>query len=111
MKFTRKRGVTAVAGIAAVGALIMTTLVVVPALATPPSGLTATQVSKGLFDEINVKTNHFRPHKVKIKTKDASDVYVIRNSFAAGGQSGWHTHPGPSLITVTIGEITAYDRR
>jgi quercetin dioxygenase-like cupin family protein len=108
MKYTHKRAVAAVVGIAAVGALIMTTLVV-PALATPQSGLTATQVSKGLFDEINVKTNNFRPHKVKLKTKGASDVYVIRNSFAAGGQSGWHTHPGPSLITVTIGEITAYE--
>ena len=38
-----------------------------------------------------------------------SDVYVIRNTFAAGGSSGWHTHPGPSLITVTKGEITAYE--
>ena len=32
-----------------------------------------------------------------------------KSQIAIGGQSGWHTHPGPSLITVTVGEITAYD--
>jgi quercetin dioxygenase-like cupin family protein len=25
------------------------------------------------------------------------------------GNTGWHMHPGPSLITVTAGTITAYD--
>jgi quercetin dioxygenase-like cupin family protein len=42
-------------------------------------------------------------------TKDTSDIYVTRNSIAIGGQSGWHSHPGPSLITVTVGTITAYE--
>jgi quercetin dioxygenase-like cupin family protein len=46
---------------------------------------------------------------VKLKTKGVSDVYVTRNAIAVGGQSGWHTHPGPSLIIVTAGEITAYE--
>jgi hypothetical protein len=78
-------------------------------LATPGSGFTAAQQWKSVFDEIDVKTNDFRPHKVKIKTKGASDVYVTRNAIAVGGHSGWHTHPGPSLILVTLGEVTAYD--
>ena len=26
-----------------------------------------------------------------------------------GGSSGWHTHPGPSLITVTAGAVTVYE--
>jgi quercetin dioxygenase-like cupin family protein len=29
--------------------------------------------------------------------------------WAAGGTSGWHTHPGHSLITVTAGAVTAYE--
>ena len=41
----------------------------------------------------------------KLMTKDTSDIYVVRNAIAIGGQSGWHSHPGPSLITVTIGEV------
>ena len=48
-------------------------------------------------------------HKVRIKTKGLSDVYVTRNAIDPGGQSGWRTHPGPSLIIVTLGEITAYE--
>jgi quercetin dioxygenase-like cupin family protein len=43
------------------------------------------------------------------ETKEESDVYVTRNAIAVGGHSGWHTHPGPSLIIVTLGEIMAYD--
>ena len=78
-------------------------------LATPGKDFTAVQQWKGVFDEIDVRTNDFLPHQVKIKTKGASDVYVTRNAIAAGGHSGWHTHPGPSLIIVTAGEIMAYD--
>ncbi len=47
--------------------------------------------------------------ELQLTTKGASDVYVTRNAIAVGGNSGWHTHPGPSLIIVTVGEITAYD--
>ena len=42
------------------------------------------------------------------KTKGPSDVYVQSNVWAPGGSSGWHTHPGHSLITVTAGTVTAY---
>jgi quercetin dioxygenase-like cupin family protein len=106
----RTRVLAVTASIATVSALVLVAaLIVVPALATPPTGLTAEQVAMGNFSKINVTTHNFPPHKVKLKTKGDSDVYVIRNTFAPGGASGWHTHPGPSLITVTKGEITAYE--
>lgn len=106
----RPRLLAATAALATVSALVLAAaLIVVPALATTPKGLMAEQVAMGRFGEINVKTHNFPPHKVKLKTKGNSDVYVIRNTFAAGGSSGWHTHPGPSLITVTKGQITAYE--
>ena len=38
-----------------------------------------------------------------------SDVYVVQNTFPPGAHSGWHTHPGPSLITVTSGAVTVYE--
>jgi len=110
MKRHRTRILVGTAALATIGALVLVAgLIIVPALATPQVGVTPTQVAMGSFGEIDVKTNNFPPHKVKLKTKGDSDVYVIRNSFAAGGSSGWHTHPGPSLITVTTGEITAYE--
>lgn len=78
------------------------------ALATQGSGITSTNISVGLFEAIDVKT-HVDGHKVSIQTKGLSDVYVVSNVIVAGGHSGWHTHPGPSLITVKSGTITAYD--
>jgi len=79
-------------------------------LATAPSGFTAAQQWKGVFGELDVRVASKDPrHKVRIKTKGLSDVYVTRNTIDPGGQSGWHTHPGPSLIIVAVGEITAYE--
>ena len=79
------------------------------ALATDPSGFRAVQQWKGVFAEMDVHVVDMPDWQVKLKTKGVSDVYVTRNAIAVGGHSGWHTHPGPSLIIVTAGEITAYD--
>lgn len=76
-------------------------------MATTGSGITSANVSVGRFGPIKVHT-HVDGHKVSIATKGDSDVYVVSNVFAPGGHSGWHTHPGPSLITVKSGTITAY---
>ena len=44
-----------------------------------------------------------------IKTHGLSDLYVIDNKFAPnGGTSGWHSHPGPSIVFVVAGTITNY---
>jgi hypothetical protein len=36
-------------------------------------------------------------------------VYIQSNVWAPGGHTGWHTHPGHSLILVTSGTVTAYE--
>jgi len=46
---------------------------------------------------------------LKTKVKGDSDVYIVQNTFPPGADTGWHTHPGPSLVTVTAGAITAYE--
>jgi quercetin dioxygenase-like cupin family protein len=79
------------------------------AFATPNLDFSTVQLSKGRFDEIDVKTNDALPHQVKVKTQGESDVYVVENTVKPGGHSGWHTHPGPSLITVKSGTATFYD--
>jgi hypothetical protein len=49
-----------------------------------------------------------------INTVGPSDLFVTRNMWNPGPgcsgtpSSGWHTHPGPSLITVTKGTVTVY---
>jgi quercetin dioxygenase-like cupin family protein len=100
----RKLAVTTaiLAGVAAV--MIATT-----AYATPNADFSTVQLSKGRFGEIDVKTNDALPHQVKVKTKGDSDVYVVENTVKPGGHSGWHTHPGPSLITVKSGTATFYE--
>ncbi len=46
--------------------------------------------------------------KFKMNVKGDSDLYVTKHTFQPGGQTGWHTHPGPSLITVIEGTLTVY---
>lgn len=38
-------------------------------------------------------------------TDDASNVLIARVTWQPGGTSGWHTHPGPVIVTVTEGTL------
>lgn len=80
-----------------------------PVLATPASGFSTEQLAKGTYDAMHLTADKAGKWDLSLKTKDDSDVYVVRNTISPGGQSGWHTHPGPSLITVTAGQITVYE--
>src|SRR5215210_2726534 len=80
-------------------------------LATPGSGFTGTTIARAQFDEIDVK-NHTIPAdlwQARLKTKGLSDVYVQSNVWAPAGTTGWHSHPGHSLILVTAGTLTVYE--
>jgi uncharacterized RmlC-like cupin family protein len=89
-------------------------------LATPATGgFIGTTLATGRFDEINV-FNLVPPglggsqldSEVWLslqKTKGSSDVYLQSNVFPPGASSGWHTHPGHSLLIVTAGTVTAYE--
>src|SRR6266513_3169149 len=78
------------------------------ALATPPAGFSSSIVGLATFDEIRVV--NAGEAKVKITTQGDVDVYTLRNTFAPGGYIGWHTHPGPSLVTVVAGTATNHSR-
>ena len=102
-----------------VGALV-TTAFVVPTKATPASGFAGTTIALGRFGDIDVFNKLIPPdfwrsrHDSEIwlswqKTKGDSDVYVQSNVWQPGGTTGWHSHPGHSLIIVTEGVVTAYE--
>jgi quercetin dioxygenase-like cupin family protein len=83
--------------------------------ATASNGYTSTTLYKGTFDPIDV-LNHFpaasNPGQVWVstqKTNAQSDVYVQQNVWQPGGSTGWHSHPGHSLIMVTEGTVTEYE--
>jgi hypothetical protein len=83
----------------------------VTVLATPGSGFLASTLAVGRFGDVHVE-NHSRskdPWEANLETQGDSDVYVQSNVWIPGGTTGWHTHPGYSLILVTAGAVTAYD--
>jgi quercetin dioxygenase-like cupin family protein len=44
-----------------------------------------------------------------IKADDPSDAIVTRIVQQPGAVTGWHTHPGPVIVTVAAGEVTIID--
>lgn len=94
-------------------ALLITSFYVGKALATPSSGFMGSTIAVGRFGEFDV-FNKLIPHGGNVwlslqKTKGLSDAYVQSNVWQPGGHTGWHTHPGHSLIIVAAGTVTAYE--
>ena len=77
--------------------------------ASPPSGVTPTILARGTFDEFKVKSPHDSPVDFEAKSKSPIDIVVRQHNYAIGSNTGWHTHPGPIFITVTIGQLTYYE--
>ena len=81
-------------------------------LATPAVGQSTTTLGKALAaDPVNLSGHAKQPGggwRARLHTHGISDFYVIDNKFEVGGTSGWHSHPGPSLIFVVAGQITNY---
>jgi quercetin dioxygenase-like cupin family protein len=76
---------------------------------TPPPGFVSTSiVGPVVLDEIKTKaeTDHW---ELELKTKGFSDVYVTNFKLQPGAHGGWHSHPGPSIISVKSGTATFYD--
>ena len=42
----------------------------------------------------------------EVSQRCAGAVVVQKFTFAPGGQSGWHKHPCPAIVTVTFGQVT-----
>ena len=87
--------------------------------ATPAAGFAGVPLAVGRFAEFEVSNYTFFPEGAgghanplwysRQKTKGPSDLHVQSNVWSPGGTTGWHTHPGHSLIVVTEGTITAYE--
>ena len=94
-----------------VGAVAIAALYCGTVLATGAQGFSGMTVVTGRFDEIDVKahTNPASFWQVRLKTQGQSDLFVQSNKWDAGGTTGWHTHPGPSLIVITSGLVTTYE--
>jgi quercetin dioxygenase-like cupin family protein len=84
-------------------------------LATPANNLQTTTLAKSTVGNLSVSGYAFngsgpRPAlwAASINTLGQSDLYVVDNKFPPGADTGWHSHPGPSLIFVVAGTVTNY---
>lgn len=79
-------------------------------LATPQSSVMTTTYAKSSLDslDLHAQAEPANLWRARLRTHGISDFYVVDNKFSPGGTSGWHSHPGPSLIFVVAGEITNY---
>jgi hypothetical protein len=75
---------------------------------TMGSGTQSTLIGRATFAErfnVRRKTGQWQ---LRIHAKDPLDVAVQTITFQPGGQSGWHSHPGPVFIQVVSGTMTFY---
>lgn len=75
------------------------------ALATPMMGSRLEFLGRGtVADKVKVNIGD-----IKLQTKGPVDFMVNRLIIEPGGHTGWHSHPGPNLVTVVSGTVTSYD--
>lgn len=86
------------------------------AVATPPEGvLSGTVFARGSFaDPTNVKfaitgDPSNRCSKEVVRVRDAEETVVQQIVIRPGGNTGWHSHPGPVVVLVTAGQLSFYD--
>jgi hypothetical protein len=78
--------------------------------ATPSSGSQSTPLGRATFaGPLKVVREATNGWEVEVEAKPSLDVATQVITFAAGGNSGWHSHPGPVFISVVSGTMTFYE--
>ena len=73
------------------------------ALATPPTGLTSELLARGAAGTFRV---HDESIGLKLRARQPTDIAVVRAQLQPHGRTGWHRHPGPSIVIVKAGTLT-----
>ena len=55
------------------------------------------------------QTSDGRSFRVSLETEGPTSITTNLGAYAAGGQNGWHSHPGMVIVTLTKGSIQWYD--
>jgi quercetin dioxygenase-like cupin family protein len=71
------------------------------ASASPPSNITVENLSAGDLDQVVQENNE----RIKFQTKDATDLKMQKFTFGANSATGWHHHPGATLVIVQSGSV------
>ena len=95
-------------------ALALLVTVVGTALGTAPSPVTMlfAETARGpLVDralDVSMEFENGSKSEVELKTKGPIEVAVQRIVAKPGATFGWHSHPGPTIVTVLSGTLTLY---
>jgi quercetin dioxygenase-like cupin family protein len=85
-------------------------LVVGAALATQPSGDTATPVTATPLTRATLGEFKAKNDGIKVKSlQQSADMAIVKVVIEPGGTTGWHHHPGVVLVSVGAGTVTEYD--
>ena len=100
---------------AALGACVMALLAAGVATAAAPAGSVAVRqappppVVELLSRGTTTKRFDAERAGIEVEADRKIDVASARITFPTGSTSGWHTHPGPVVVTVTKGTFTYVD--
>lgn len=95
--------------LAVVVLVILLAAAVSTALGTGASGVTAETARGPLVDRPLDVNWHFGPgSKVKLQTQGPMEQAVQRIVAIPGATFGWHSHPGPTIVTVLSGTLSFY---
>jgi len=102
-RVNRKISLARIAVACALGSIVVSL-----AWATPGVGISTTIVAGPIqLGAVDVRTESDL-NEIEFKTKGLSDIYVVYNTVVPGGHTGWHSHPGPSIVSVRSGTATNY---
>jgi quercetin dioxygenase-like cupin family protein len=91
----KRHRITAASGLVALAAVVLSGM----ALAAH-GGLHGLFNSRGTIDRFKI---HEPNMKLKIKAVEPIDVAIVGAQLDPGAETGWHTHPADSLVTVQPG--------
>ena len=89
----------------AVGVTVLLALVVGAALATPPKDATVTPLTRATLGNFEANNDGIEVESEHTSADIASAKVVLK----PGGSTGWHHHPGVTLVSIASGTVAGYD--
>jgi len=81
--------------------------VAIAAVLTPSFGVVSTLFARASFAEpTDLK---FTVNGQDINLNNARETAIGQLVWAPGGNTGWHTHPGPAVVLIKSGQMSFYD--
>ena len=97
------------ASAAIVAALVSTAAVA--AVFTPSSGIISAPIfaRASFVDPTDIKFKVKGQNQEVIQVNNARETVVQQIVIAPGGNTGWHSHPGPVVVLIKSGQMSFYD--